>query len=202
MKRTLKASFSHQQRGLSSELSPGSAQALEAQRHTLIQEAATEMMRRDADNAEMLSQFRSELRFHRLQTEGWSDEFQHYQSELRQQLDRSSTESSQFRSLCEETKTANALITPDVVRLQVREAQQYTRVSTLQNQETELQGQLQNLRQAEARVNNRMPQIKIHEYKAPGINAAVTEVQYRNRLNLPKIETQKIFQIRRKKTVQ
>ena len=44
--RNVEASFSHQQRGLSEITSEG-AQALEAQRHTLAQQAVTELMRGD-----------------------------------------------------------------------------------------------------------------------------------------------------------
>ena len=59
----------------------------------------------------------------------------------------SNAEGVQVRNLCEETTTANASFAPEVARLPAREAQLPTRVSKLRNQETELQGQLQNLHQ-------------------------------------------------------
>ena len=48
----VEANFSHQQRGLSSEITSESAQALEAQRHSLIQEATAKMMRKDGRSAD------------------------------------------------------------------------------------------------------------------------------------------------------
>ena len=44
-----------------SEIASESAQALEAQRHTLIQEATAEMLWRDTRQEEVLLQLRSEL---------------------------------------------------------------------------------------------------------------------------------------------
>ena len=74
--------FSLQQRGLSSEITSESAQALEAQRRTLVQGATAEVIRRDAHNLEVVSQLRSELqRFHQ-HAEGQSDEFQKNEAEL------------------------------------------------------------------------------------------------------------------------
>ena len=61
----------------------------------------------------------------------------------------------------EETRTANASIAPEVTRLQAREAQQSTTVSTMRNHETGLQGQLLNLRQENARINALMNEIQI-----------------------------------------
>ena len=48
--------FSHPQRGLLSEITSESAQALEAQRHSLVQEAAAETLRSDTRNQESVSQ--------------------------------------------------------------------------------------------------------------------------------------------------
>ena len=76
-------------------------------------------------------------------------------------MERSNTEGAEFRSSYEETRTANAGVAPEAVRLRARGAQPVNEVSTLQNRETELQGQLQNLRQESARVNDRMNQIQI-----------------------------------------
>ena len=59
----VEGTFSHQQRGLLSEVTSESAQALEAHRHSRVQEATTEMMRRDAHSADVLSQVRNELQF-------------------------------------------------------------------------------------------------------------------------------------------
>ena len=50
----------HQQRGLLSEITSESGQALDAQRHSLVQETAAEMVR-DTHNLEVVSQLRSEL---------------------------------------------------------------------------------------------------------------------------------------------
>ena len=52
----VEANFSHQQRGSSSEITSESAQALEAQQHSLVQTATAEMMRRNAHSADVLSQ--------------------------------------------------------------------------------------------------------------------------------------------------
>ena len=62
---------------------------------------------------------------------------------------------------CEETKTANANVAPEVIHLQVREAQLSTKVSSLTSQETELHGQLQNQRQENTRINALMNKIRI-----------------------------------------
>ena len=50
---------------------------------------------------------------------------------------------------------------PEVVRLQAREAQQSARVWTMRSQETGLQGQVQNLHQGNARINDLMNHIQI-----------------------------------------
>ena len=57
----VEANFSHQERRFLSETTSDSGQALEAQRHSLVQAATAEMIRRDAHNAEKVSQLRSEL---------------------------------------------------------------------------------------------------------------------------------------------
>ena len=84
-------------------MSSDSAQSLEDQRHTLVQEAAAEMMRSQQ---------------HHRHAEGQSDEFQ--QSQLRQQWERSYTEGAQLRNVREQTRTAIARSAPEVVRLQAR----------------------------------------------------------------------------------
>ena len=63
-----------------------------------------------------------------------------------QHLERSNTDGALFKHLCEETRTANAGIAPEVTRLRAQEAQLITEVLTLQNRETEVLGQLRNLR--------------------------------------------------------
>ena len=90
------------------------------------------MRKRDADIAEILSQFGGELQHCHLLAEGQSDEFQHYQAELRQHLARSNTEGEQFRSQYQENRTANAGVAPEVTRFRVRDYQLVTDVSTLQ----------------------------------------------------------------------
>ena len=52
----VEANFRHQKRGLLSENTSESAQALEAQRHSQVQEATAEMMRRNTHNLEVVSQ--------------------------------------------------------------------------------------------------------------------------------------------------
>ena len=59
-----------------------SAQAVKAQRHTLVQEATAEIIKSDAHNADTLSQLSRELQHCPLH------------------LGRSNTEGAQFRSLC------------------------------------------------------------------------------------------------------
>ena len=68
-------------------------------------------------------------------------------------MERSNTGGAQFRSLHEDTRTANAGIPHEFNRLRAREVQFVTEVSTTQNQETELQGHLLNLHQEIARIN-------------------------------------------------
>ena len=104
-----------------SEIISESAQAPEAQRHTLIHEATAEMVRRDTRKEEVLSQIRSELQYYH--QEGQSEEFQQSRAELRQNLKRSNAEGVQVRNQCEETRTANASVTPEVLLPQAREAQ-------------------------------------------------------------------------------
>ena len=74
------------------------------------------MIRRDAHNADTLSQLRSELQHYHLHAEGHSAEFQQTQTEVLQHLERSNTEGTQFRRQDEETRTANAGIAPEVTR--------------------------------------------------------------------------------------
>ena len=89
------------------------------------------------------------MNFH---AEGQFGEFQ--QAELRQH-----SEGAQLRNLCEETRTPNVSVAPEVTRLQAREAQLSTRVSTLQNRDEELQRQLPNHHQ-DARINALLNQIQ------------------------------------------
>ena len=56
---------------------------------------------------------------------------------LRQHLERSIAEGVQRRNPCEGTRTANAGVAPEVVRLQAREMQLSTSVPTMRSQETE-----------------------------------------------------------------
>ena len=58
-----------------------SAQALEAQRHSLVQEPTPEMVRKDTRTLQVVSQLTSELQHYHRCAEGKSDEFQ---AELRQ----------------------------------------------------------------------------------------------------------------------
>ena len=103
----VESNFSLQQQGLLAQNISESTRALEAQRHTLVQEATSEMIRRDAHSADTLSQLRSELRNYHLRAEDQSDEFQQSHTGLRQHLERSETEGAQFRNLYEETRTGN-----------------------------------------------------------------------------------------------
>ena len=82
------ASFSHKKRGFLSETAPESAQVPEAQRHTLIQEATAEMMRRDTHKEEVLSHVKSDRHHFHHHTEGQSEQFRQSQAELRQILER------------------------------------------------------------------------------------------------------------------
>ena len=140
VKNNVEANCSQQQRGLLSEITSESVQALESQRHSLVHEAMAERMRRDIHQEEVLSLLRSELQnHHHHHTGGRSEEFQQSQAELRHNLERSNAEGVQVRNLWEETRTANASIAPEVARLQAREAQLSTRVSTMRSQESECQ---------------------------------------------------------------
>ena len=88
----VEANFSHQKRGSLIEITSESAQALEAQRHSVLQEATAEMMRRDTRNLEVVSQLRSELQKYHLHAEGQSDGFQQTEADLRHMLETSNTE--------------------------------------------------------------------------------------------------------------
>ena len=66
----VEADFSIQQRGLLSDITSKSVQELEAQRHTLAQEATAEMIRRDAHKSDTLFQLRSVLQHYHLHAEG------------------------------------------------------------------------------------------------------------------------------------
>ena len=68
IEKNVEANLSHEQGGLFTEITSESAQAFEAQRHSLVQ--AAEMMRRDAHSADVLSQLRSELAFYHLHVDG------------------------------------------------------------------------------------------------------------------------------------
>ena len=103
------------------------------------------MIRRDASRADVLSHLGSELQFYRRHAEGQTREIQRSQAELRHNLGRSNAEGAQLRILHEETRTANTSVEPEVTRLQGREVQLSTRVSTRRNHETELTELLLNL---------------------------------------------------------
>ena len=68
----LNANFGQHLRRSWSEIISESAEALEAQRRSLMHEAMTEMMRREARKEEVLSQLRSELRYDYHHPEGQS----------------------------------------------------------------------------------------------------------------------------------
>ena len=91
----VEANFSYHQTEFLSQNTSLSVRALEAQRHTLVQEPTAEMIRRDAHSAEVLSHFGNELQRYHLHAEVQSDEFQHSQTELNQYLERANTEGSQ-----------------------------------------------------------------------------------------------------------
>ena len=153
--------------------------------HTLIQEATAEMIRRDAHSADTLSQLRSAFQLYHLHAESQTDGFQRSQAGVRHDLERSNTYGGQFRSQYEETSTAIASIATEVSRLRAREEQLVTDVSTLQHRDSELQGQLQKSPPGEcsdqcSRESNSHCK-RFHAYKKQGIDAAVTDVQYRNR---------------------
>ena len=121
----------------------------------------------------------------------------------------------QLRNLCEETRTANARIAPEVVLLQAREAQLSNRVSRMQSQETELEGQLENLLLENTQINDRLKQIQvtrdsiwtleIEDGRSNCRRQASNSVAHRLEfltcelrwcgISLPKIETQTIFEI-------
>ena len=111
------ANVSQQQRILS-EITSESAQAVGAQRQSLIHEATAEMMRRQPHQEAVVSQFRSELQHYYHPLESPSEEFQQSQAELRHIVERSNAEGTQLRNLIEESRTANASIAPELTRLQ------------------------------------------------------------------------------------
>ena len=89
-----------------SEITSETAQALKAKRHTQVQEATAETIRRDARNADTLSQLRCELQHDHLHAEAQSDEFQ--QSRIDTKIGTIEyRRGAQFRSLNEESGTAN-----------------------------------------------------------------------------------------------
>ena len=96
-------------------------------------------------------------------------------------LDRSNTVGPQLRKLCEETRTANVSLAPEVTHLQAREAQLFTRVSTMRSQETELHGQFLNLQKENARINALMNQILVFQrfdgHWKSGLVAAIADVK-------------------------
>ena len=119
-----------------------------------------------------------------------------------QHLERSNTEGAQLRNLFEETRNFNASVAPAATNLKARGAQLFTRVSTMQNQETELQGQLQNVQQEIVRINALMNQSQIRNKLMNTGNQVTrlqTEVSYLRTLVernlLPKVDTQKIFEL-------
>ena len=150
----LKQIPSHQQRGLLSEITSQSAQALEAHRHSPVQEATAKMVRRDTSNADSLTLLRSELQLYLLRGEGQSDLFcWDNQAELRQHLERWNSGAA--------SKELFDRIAPEVVRVQAREDERSTVGSTMQSQETEPQRQLQNLHREEARISDLLNQMHI-----------------------------------------
>ena len=92
-------------------------------------------------------------------------------------MERSNTEGTQFKGLHEETRSVNASIAPEVVRIQAREAQLVTDVTSLQKQETELQGQLQNLHPENARVYAPLNQILITINSVQGTRTSRDQLQ-------------------------
>ena len=75
----------NQQQRILSEITSESAQAVGAQRQSLIHEATAEMMRRQPHQEAVVSQFRSELQHYYHPLESPSEEFQQSQAELRMQ---------------------------------------------------------------------------------------------------------------------
>ena len=157
----LRQSSFFQQRGLFPEITSESAQALEAQRHTLVQEATAEMIRRDAHSADTLSQLRSEFQLHHLHAESQTDEFQQCEAGVRHYLERSNTYGGQFRSHYEETSTAIASIAPEVSRLRARENNSSPTSRRFNFEIRSYRDSCKNLRQENARINAHVNQIHI-----------------------------------------
>ena len=99
----------------------------------------------------------------------------------------------QFRTLYKETRTANASIAPEVNRLQARDAQLSTTVSTMRNQQEA--EQLQNLHQEYARINVRINQIQITNSSIkPRSQELVQQLQTSN-LEINHVQTE-VFDLR------
>ena len=119
-----------------SEIASESAQELEAQRHYLVQEAKAEMIWRDTRNAEVASHVTSELGHYHLHAEGQSDEFQ-------QRVEKSMFCTQKFFVHKPEKRN----YPPESRRCRVRIRSE--------------KGQLQNLHQENARINDLLKQIQI-----------------------------------------
>ena len=194
----VEANFSHQQRRLFTEI-PSQPKHSKLSQHILVRKVTN---RNDA--AETLSLLRSELRFHRLQAEDQSNEFQHSQEESTENVEWSNTERAQFKSLHEETSWCTRRS-----RLRAREAQLVTEVfergvtNTLpQSPPKECSGQCS--------YGSHSDYKQFDGYMAQGIDAAVRRPIPKSVIpklmalicgirweeaNLPKVETQKLFEI-------
>ena len=138
MMNNVEANFSRPHRGLLFEITFESAQTLDAQPHSLVQEVNFHIiivvLKVNPMNSTNLK------------------------AELRHNLERSNADSAQLRNLCEETRTANARIAPEPVH-NLEKLNFSPEPRRCRSQETELQ--LQNLHQDQARINDLMKLIQI-----------------------------------------
>ena len=152
------------------------------------------MIRGDAHNADTHPQLRSELLQYHLQAEGQPGEFQQSEAEQRQHLERLDTEGAQFRSLFEETRTENAGKCTRSQSLTSWRRNNSSPTSQRFNRDTELQGQLQNLRHWTARINARMHRIQMTKNSMNTRNNETKQLQLIcdirwEEVNLPIIKT-------------
>ena len=129
-------------------------------------------------------------------------------AELRQILERSSTEGALLRNLstrrdqdCERQYCTRSLSSST----STRSSTIHQRVSTLRNQETELQEQ-ENKHSDPCSCESSSDHKRFDEHWKAGVGKAIAHVKLTSELrwsgtNLPKIETQKIFELRGKQMI-
>ena len=151
----------------------------------LFQEATADMVRRDFRKADTLSQLRSDFRLYRLRAEGQSEKFDNLKQNWRNIWNDHTQKAHSSGTCTRRPELRMSVLDQKLLASELEKSQLVTDVSSLRNQETELQGHLQNFDQESTRINARTNQHQSTNNsmitRTKGIDAAVTDGEYPNR---------------------